>query len=334
MKRGWERSKPLIIPDHSTVSSLLQPFLKGKEVLKLEMLSGGLSNSNVKITLVTGECYVLRIYNGEIMKGQVERKVLQLVEDTVPVPEVLYSDFSLSTYEYPVILLSWIHGDQLSEMFDKKEEEKLIQAAHETGRHLAAIHTFQFSSPGFFDEELNVHPLDLSGAESFIHMLEKIITDKPFLQNSGTEMAEDISRLARNHAHLLDHTGNHTSLVHSDFNPLNILIKEATDGIQVTGILDWEFAFSHSPLIDIGNMLRYEDVHQSSFIKPFISSYLKHGGKLPQNWLQQAKLLDMVALCDLANKENCGQVRLLDTQRLIRKTLNEWEVYAGIQAHL
>ena len=45
-------------------------------------------------------------------------------------------------------------------------------------------------------------------------------------------------------------------LVHSDFNPKNILVDLET--VEVVGVVDWEFAHAGSPYTDIGNFSRFE----------------------------------------------------------------------------
>ncbi|WP_282019807.1 phosphotransferase family protein [Planomicrobium okeanokoites] len=334
LKAGWERTKPMILPDHPTISVLLKEILNGKSITRIEPLGGGLSNSNLKLTLQNEETIVLLIYNDGGKKAEIEKEVLQLVQGKLPVPEVFYHDFSLSTLEYPFVVLSWVDGFQLSELFQKGDPSDLANSGNEVGRHLAEMHSIQFSSPGFFDATLNVQEFEISGAASYLAVMDEILRDRPVIQNLGSDMVHKIGQFAKEQAPLLDHLGNQSSLVHSDFNALNILVEREGNGITVTGILDWEFAFSNSPLIDIANMLRYENGDGSSFMGPFISSYRDNGGILPQHWLQQAKLLDLIALCDLANKEDCGEVRLRDLQKLIRQTMNEWDSYSTIQVML
>jgi aminoglycoside phosphotransferase (APT) family kinase protein len=45
------------------------------------------------------------------------------------------------------------------------------------------------------------------------------------------------------------------SLVHSDFNPKNLLVDPET--ARITGLIDWEFAHAGSPYADLGNLLRF-----------------------------------------------------------------------------
>jgi aminoglycoside phosphotransferase (APT) family kinase protein len=44
-------------------------------------------------------------------------------------------------------------------------------------------------------------------------------------------------------------------LVHSDFNPKNLLVDPET--AELTGLIDWEFAHAGSPYSDLGNLLRF-----------------------------------------------------------------------------
>ncbi|RIW28935.1 aminoglycoside phosphotransferase family protein [Bacillus salacetis] len=332
MKTGWERSKPLIHPDYHTITKMLQDFLKGTKIAKIEILGGGLSNSNLKIILENEETVVLRIYNDVGSKAKIEKNVLERAANILPVPRVLYHDFTLSHIQYPFIILNWVKGFQLSELFLTGDESSISNAGSEIGKHLAKMHSIRFTSPGFFDEHLNIQKFEITGSPAFLNLINEIINERPVHDNLGTEMISSIKKFTSGQAHLVDDIGNQSSLIHSDFNPLNILIQKEGSSINITGILDWEFSFSNSPLIDIGNMLRYENIQESSFIEPFIVSYLANGGVLPEKWLQKAKLLDSIALLDLVNKSDCGEVRLRDIKGLLNKTMLEWELYSSVQA--
>ena len=54
---------------------------------------------------------------------------------------------------------------------------------------------------------------------------------------------------------LLDGIGR-TCLVHSDLNPKNVLVDPGS--LEVTGLLDWEFAHAGLPGTDLGNLLRFD----------------------------------------------------------------------------
>ncbi|WP_341985422.1 aminoglycoside phosphotransferase family protein [Rossellomorea oryzaecorticis] len=334
MKAGWERSNEYIMPDMYTIQNMLNPFLKGKRIDQVQRLSGGLNNSNIKIITNTNEIFVLRIYPKENKSMKIESEIAKLLEGRVPVPKVLYSDSSCSVFNYPFLLMNWVRGEQLSEMMDRKNEKIIWRAATAAGAALAEVHKMKFHDSGFFDGQLNIKEHVKINANTFIAFIEEILKKGYVIKHIGGKLCSSVLNFSKEHAFLLDDPGEQNSLVHSDFNPLNILVEEEDSSIRISAILDWEYAFSGSPLIDIGNMLRYEGVTSIGMLKPFILSYRENGGVLLHEWLQRAKLLDLIALLDLLNKEECGEVRVKDITRLISHTMDEWERYAAVQMAL
>lgn len=332
MKAGWERSNELIIPDIDIINSILKPFLKGKNVVQIQVLSGGLINSNIKMTTDTGENYVLRIYSKNNKSMDIERRIINLLKDVVPVPQVFYSESFSAVINHPFLILDWVKGSQLSEIIYKGNKRAISSAASAVGEALAQIHKMKFPASGFFDENLNISDYIKLDASKFLMYIEENLMRGHADRHLGTELCGKILRFAQAHADLIDKLGEQNSLVHSDFNPLNILVNEKDGHVNIAAILDWEYAFSGSSLTDIGNMLRYENVASGELLRPFIVSYKDSGGYLPVKWLQKAKLLDLIALCQLLNKEECGAVRIMDIKRLIISTMEEWNLYEPVQA--
>ena len=330
MKAGWERSNELIIPDVNTVRNSLKPFLKEQRINQIQPLSGGLNNSNIKITTNNGESFVLRIYSKNDESMDIERTILNLLKDKVPVPQVLYFDSSCAAFNYPFLILSWVHGVQLSEVIARRNKEEISSVAGAVGASLAQIHKFKFPDSGFFDDKLNIKEHVKLNAEKFLKYTKESLVNGYTGKHLGFQICAKVLRFSQEHAYLIDNLGEQNSLVHSDFNPLNILVKEKTSGISISAILYWEYAFSGSPLMDIGNMLRYENLTGLVLLHPFISGYQDNGGCLPDKWLQKAKLLDLIALVQLLNKKECGAVRVRDIKRLILNMLAEWDLYATV----
>jgi hypothetical protein len=105
-------------------------------------------------------------------------------------------------------------------------------------------------------------------------------------------------------------------LVHSDFNPKNILVADGT----VTAVLDWEFAFSGSPLFDVGNMLRFVGDYPPAFENGFVNGFAGNGGHLPPGWRRISAALDLFALADLLTRPPDRPIPA-QVARLIRKRL-------------
>ncbi|BCB03658.1 phosphotransferase family protein [Bacillus sp. KH172YL63] len=323
MKAGWERTNNQIIPPVSAIEEMLYPFIKKGSITHHEVLAGGLNNTNIKIVTGNGQC-VLRIFSNHIKGIKTEKEVLNLLAGMIPVPEVLFSDFSCGKFPYPFILLSWKNGRPLSEVLQGGDEDRPDKAAALVGGLLASIHSITFPQSGLFTEQLVIGEQFRLNPDTYMDMIRGSLVEGFGKKHLGPALSMRICTYAEDHAHLMVDLGEQNSLIHSDFNPLNILVDEDGSDISISAILDWEYAFSGTPLIDIGNMLRYEGVSTSGLEDPFIESYLNHGGSLPDQWLLKSKLVDLLALCDLANRKECGEVRIRDIRRLISLTLEKW----------
>ena len=77
-----------------------------------------------------------------------------------------------------------------------------------------------------------------------------------------------------------------------------MLVIKNNGRYQITVLLDWEFCFAGSYLMDVGQFLRYGHKipnYSSYFIKGFELSNLH----LPENWELKAKILDILCLLNL-----------------------------------
>ena len=96
--------------------------------------------------------------------------------------------------------------------------------------------------------------------------------------------------------------GGARQLVHSDYNGKNLIAVGAGGRWSISAVLDWEFAFSGSPLTDIGNMLRFRAELPAGFADGFIAGYAGAGGELPEGWREISEALDLYALADFLTR--------------------------------
>jgi aminoglycoside phosphotransferase (APT) family kinase protein len=87
-------------------------------------------------------------------------------------------------------------------------------------------------------------------------------------------------------------------LVHSDFNPKNMVLDP--DTLQVCALLDWEFAHAGVPGIDLGNLLRFD--RQPAYVESVVAAYVGRSGRDPVLVLEQARAADLWALVELASR--------------------------------
>ena len=88
-------------------------------------------------------------------------------------------------------------------------------------------------------------------------------------------------------------------------------------------VLDWEFSFSGSPLLDVGHFVRYE-LRNAALREPhFSQSFVEHGGYLPENWREIVRIIDLTALVEcLTHNDLPGDVEA-ELLGLINATLTE-----------
>jgi hypothetical protein len=72
---------------------------------------------------------------------------------------------------------------------------------------------------------------------------------------------------------------------------------------RLSAILDWEFALVASGVIDIGNLLRFEDESKSVTAHWFADAYLAAGGILDPGWREQSMFADLLAQCSFLTTE-------------------------------
>src|SRR5207302_5971459 len=87
-----------------------------------------------------------------------------------------------------------------------------------------------------------------------IHLEQNLLGGKPCAR-LGLQTAELLFASAMAHRHLLDSVQQRRSLVHADYRLWNLLMRNEGGFWTVAGVLDWEFAFSGWPLVDVGGML-------------------------------------------------------------------------------
>lgn len=222
----------------------------------------GKSNTNYRLLLADGEVCVLRLHHPGSHPER-ENHILHLVREIVPVPAVLASGGGWSIH-------SFVEGTVLA------EAPECLQAAAEA---LARISSLQFTASGWIQADGSIAPFDFGDGKSFVEsMLERADVSAWI----GSETAAALRRIE---AEQPPEDGE-PRLVHGDFNPTNILVREGA----VTGILDWEFFHAGSPYMDIGNLLR----HTAPIDHDKIEAGLAAGGfPVPADWRRRAELVDL-----------------------------------------
>jgi aminoglycoside phosphotransferase (APT) family kinase protein len=266
------------------------------DLASLTLLDGGWSGETF-VAEVAGERSVVRVYARPSHRGaaahEVDAALLRLVKGLLPVPEVLEVRRDDDAAGLPALLItSFLPGERLELLLPSLGDAERATVGTELGGVLADLGGMPMLSTGpFVDGNLTIGSFepDLDG------LPEAVVFAEPRLGWWSPDELTGLREVAVDAQALLDTVGRRV-LVHSDFNPKNLLVDPRS--LQVTGLLDWEFAHAGHPFTDLGNLLRFE--RDDVFTDAVLAAYTERRGGAAEDALALARAADLWALLDLA----------------------------------
>jgi aminoglycoside phosphotransferase (APT) family kinase protein len=311
--------------DNATLVEMLAPVFPGKAIATAEALSGGLANTNYKVTLAgRNEPVVVRIYTREPEACQKELDIYHLVHERVRMAEVLYADVEGRIGGRPYMVTGWVDGVKLDALLENGSGIETRSVGNAVGETLAAIASFHFPQAGFFGPELRIAvPFDGVRA-SWQGYVEGMLSETLVQERLGKELALRLQRLIRKHAALLDSAEGRVSLVHGDYKAQNLLLRRTGEAWEMAAALDWEFATAETILYDLAILLRYRATLSPEFEAGVVEGFCGNGGYLPMEWSNITRLLDLVNLLTFLNMPERGGAMVDDVTRLVRATVADF----------
>jgi aminoglycoside phosphotransferase (APT) family kinase protein len=281
---------------------LSQDALPGHEIQHARALAGGYSNANILLVSHTGDQYVLRRYLNH-NSCAVEAALAERLAGIVPVAEVIAADADGTAAGQPVMVSRFMPGAMVSMILPELDPGEARALGRSVGAVLAAIGTVTFPRPGFFEgSDLVPGPGGMESIADLPGFVDRCLRTGNAHHALGPAEQDALRQHAAAAASALDVIRGARQLVHSDFNPKNLLAAQHNGKWAITAVLDWEFAFSSSPMFDIGNMLRFRDELPPAFADEFIAGYAGTGGHLPENWRELSQAADLFALADFLTR--------------------------------
>lgn len=241
---------------------------------------------------VAGDRAVVRLYPPGDPRGpaapEVDQAVLHLVRGLLPVPEVLDVRREQAEHGQPGLLVtSWMPGERGDLVLPGLDDAGLRRLGASMGRTAAVLAGMPMLRPGpFVDADLRLGTFPEADLAAWV---ESRLTTW-----SGNDRAR-LAAVADRAQDLLD-LERRACLVHSDLNPKNVLVDPAS--LEVSAVLDWEFAHAGHPWTDLGNLLRFE--RHPTYVDAVLASWTaRHGGRADL-LLDGARAADLWALVDLA----------------------------------
>ncbi|GAA3151059.1 aminoglycoside phosphotransferase (APT) family kinase protein [Kribbella aluminosa] len=244
-------------------------------------LTGGYGGETFAVS-AGGEDAVIKFYAKDPGRAAVDAALLELVRGLLPVPRVL--DLKRDgPYEEPSYLLTErLPGVNLQVFLESAPDEQRRTVGTQLGELLARLSGMPFLRPGMFrDDELGVEPFGTGDLTEYVAGLHLGLGDG---FASVIDEAEE----------LLAGGADRFCLVHSDFNPKNLLVDPGT--ARITGLVDWEFSHVGSPYADLGNLLRFSE---DEVLAGAVLAALRPMG-LGERLADLGRAADLWALLDLA----------------------------------
>jgi aminoglycoside phosphotransferase (APT) family kinase protein len=113
------------------------------------------------------------------------------------------------------------------------------------------------------------------------------------------------------------------ALVHGDFNNRNTIVKREGNRWVVTGILDWEGAFSGSPLWDAARFICFERRARPIREPHFSRGFCENGGSLPKDWSAFSRALNAFTATESLSRPDLPKRFVPDLRELIGAALDD-----------
>lgn len=256
-------------------------------------LAGGWSGETFlsDLTALGGERTVVRVYaaRGRAPEApEVDAAVLRLVRGLLPVPDVL--EVRRGREEAPGLLVtSWLPGERLDLVLPRLAAAGQATVGAALGRIAADLAGMAQLRPGWFvDGDLRVRAWrpDLP---AYVEEAGPCLVDWTAGERAG------LLAVAVDAQDLLD-TLDRTSLVHGDLNPKNVLVDPAS--LEVTGVVDWEYAHAGLPAADLGNLVRSD--REPAWVEAVAGTWAERHRVALGDALDLGRAADLWALVELS----------------------------------
>lgn len=324
MREDWPRSKPGLDLDATIVEGLIGPLFPGCRITEMAPVAGGLTNTNVRLRLAgRTPPILLRFYQHGGDLAQKEMALCRMVEKQVQVPSFLHFAPENPVTGHAFAVMDWVEGMPLDTALPRLDHSALARLGDAIGRTLAAIHGFAYEHFGFFNADLKVDaPIDL-GRSGLVAYLHQCLVEGLGGARLGAELTAAVLAFAAREGHRVEEWQHKACLVHGDFNPSNILIRQRANGSawEVAAIIDWEFAFAGAPGFDFGILLRPPLATSAPFIAALEQGYRAAGGDMPADWQRIARITDLFSFADVLHHPETSGAVVEDAKRVIRRLI-------------
>ena len=318
----WFRAEPRRTLARAIAARIVQAAFPGSRLLSMAPFAGGCRNANFKLELDRAPSpVVLRVYEHHSSLCQKEVDLYRLIGPMVPVPEVYYAEPNGWEGMQPFAVFSFIEGVSFREVKRSGDRELIARAAFAVGETVASFGKFQFHRTGWLAPGPAVSSPLLEGADPVPRFVDLCLASRCFQLRATAGLRDRLSALVWSWAPELAELEREPCLVHGDLGKQNVLVRLHGDAWKVSAVLDWEYAITGSPLVDVGHLLRYEGCENRVLEPHFSGGFRESGGRLPESWREIASVLDLAALCESLTHEDLPAAVATELVELVHRYL-------------
>jgi Ser/Thr protein kinase RdoA (MazF antagonist) len=311
----WERLRPPVELSLELARELFAKLGLGTP-RALALLEGGKANTNYRVSLTDHADVVVRIYERDAGALAREAALLELLDEAIPAPRLL-SRTALPD-QTPVGVFTFLPGVHPSSILDQDTAPALGRAC---GRTLALLAHHRFDRIGLFADDLGFARCFDSVADSFVDLITWSLSKGRARRRLPAELRAELDAKLERAAARLAPLDADSCLCHGDYKFSNLLVDTRGGALELTGVLDWEFACAFSPMLDVAILMRHREGFPPGFCAGFEAAYRAGGGPLPDDWRELSRIVDLMNLVGFLNGAGARPTLYAHVIRLIADTL-------------
>ena len=294
----YDRRSQYVVHSEKELTEKVSALIPEVSVVASRNLLGGFANTNTYLELNDGRRMVARFPQSGSDRLDLECAILKKYEGVLPVPKVYGANQEMALVEF-------VEGVLLSE-FDFSDRKGWLEALRSVGSSLAKVHQMKFEQAGFLASDLTLaHGFENGVGHAYVDYIEGTLRSDTVKERMGEQLNQQALALLPTLRSELAKI-NEACLIHSDFNPKNILVKKTDQGWGLAAIIDWEFAHIGSSLTDLGNFFRFAHEYPEGSEEAFFAGY----GQPVDQWHRLARMLDLASMCNfLERAENAPKTQ-------------------------
>ncbi len=306
-------------------ASALEAWAPDHRLLSAQHLTAGLANTSFKLTLAARQRpVVLKLYTRDPASLGRTLALRRILPKDIPLPPLLHAQPDPAAHTGAFAVFDWVDGWPVDHLLGPDRPDDLpcpdrlaTELGKDMGRLRACLDQVGFDASGFLDHSLAVADPFKTQKEAVLGYIAQCL-DGLAGQRLGETLRQEVERYVQTHHALLDPLEGQHRLVHGDYKGCNLLALHRQGQWRISAVLDWEFAFSGSPLFDFATALRRTTHQSADFAQALAQSYSAHGGMLPTRWFATARLLDLTNLCGFLQRPGLSADRQRDIKALFQ----------------